>query len=80
MKLKMSSQEKGKHKPHTSVSKIEKIKSRVESCQEMVLSQSYERHLGRFHPQEKSKDKRAYGERKFFFGNKQVEKRTPLNS
>ena len=53
---------------HTSVSKSEKVKCRVESCQEEVKLQNYGRHLERFHPNEDRKDRRPYGQGKFSFG------------
>ena len=55
-------------KPHTSNSKIKKIKCRVETCQELLASQNYGRHLARFHPSEDSNDRRAYNQNKFSFG------------
>ena len=58
--------------PHTSASKVDKIKCRVASCQAVIASQNYGRHLERFHPSEDSKDRRAYGQGKFSFGKLKV--------
>ena len=73
-------------KPYfVSVSKTEKIKCRVESCQEEVTSQNYGRHLERFHPHENSKDRRPYGKKKFSFSlgkqssEKEAEEEVDLN-
>ena len=37
----------------------EKIRCRVESCQEKVSIQNYEWHLNKYHPNKNAKDKRA---------------------
>ena len=37
----------------------------METCKEQMGAQSYERHLGRFHPHEDAKDKRVFDEKKF---------------
>ena len=62
----------GRKPPHTSASQADKIKCRVASCQAVIASQNYGRHLERFHPSEDSKDRRAYGQGKFNFGKLKV--------
>ena len=56
-----------KDKYHQSVSKTVKVTCRVESCKEQVLTQNYERHLRRYHPQEDPKSLRTYGQKLFSF-------------
>ena len=62
----------GRKPAHTSSSKAYKIKCRVETCQAVIASQNYGRHLNRFHPREDSKDRRACGQGKFSFGKSKV--------
>ena len=64
----MSGSTPSRKQTHISLSKIDKLKCRVETCQALVVSQNYGRHLERFHPAENSKDRRAYGQGKFSFG------------
>ena len=52
---------------HKSISKVENIRCRVETCQEEIKTQNYERHLERYHPNENKKDKRPYGQEKNFY-------------
>ena len=47
---------------HKSISKVENIHCRVETCQEEIKTQNYERHLEIYHPNENKKDKRPYGQ------------------
>ena len=68
----MSGSTPSRKQTHISLSKIDKLKCRVETCQALVVSQNYGRHLVRFHPAENSKDRRAYGQGKFCFGNVQA--------
>ena len=66
-----------KDKYHQSVSKTVKVTCRVESCKEQVLTQNYERHLRRYHPQEDPKSLRTYGQKRisFFQNNSQSAKK-----
>ena len=48
-------------------SKNKKIRCRIESCQEEMVSQNYQRHLERCHPSENSKDRRVFGQHKLTF-------------
>ena len=64
-------------KPHISNSKIKKVKCRVETCQELVASQNYGRHLARSHPSEDSNDRRTYNQNKFSFGASHATTRPP---
>ena len=57
--------------PLTCASKAVQIKCRVETCQAVIVSQSFGRHL-EFHPREDSKDRRSYGQGKFGFGKSKV--------
>ena len=50
-------------KPRKICSKTKKIKFRVGECQKLMIKQNYRDHLQDKHPEEDSKNLRAYGEK-----------------